>query len=201
MTMQSIMSVRKRTLPSPCYIGRPVPNNPSTSQKRFGQPPDRRQYGGLYRRGNCRLSGSHSVRRCARRQPDLAEFIQAQPKYDASRVQSAPAGPGPGLAIKENFQQLYVRGEYAPLDRISFVVRTGAVGPTGFIRGRNHGQRYVGDQGGLSDISAGFKLAVQESERDSLTFSSCRLFRQETQAKLSAPLTMPLRRPSSNTKS
>ena len=104
-------------------------------------------------------------------QPDLAEFIQAQPKYDASRVQSAPAGPGPGLAIKENFQQLYVRGEYAPLDRIFFVVDVPVrwVQPVSFAAGTTANGTW-GNQGGLSDISAGFKLAVQESERDSLTF-------------------------------
>lgn len=103
-------------------------------------------------------------------QPDLAEFFQAEAKYDATQVPSTPAGPGPGLAIKENFQQLYMRGEYAPVDRLSFILEVPLrwVQPILFAEGTTTNGAW-GSQGGLSDVSAGFKIAVQESERDSLT--------------------------------
>jgi hypothetical protein len=106
-------------------------------------------------------------------QPDLAEFFQAQAGYDATQGQGTPAGPKPGLAIKENFQQLYMRGEYAPKqnDRFSFIVDVPVrwVQPILFAEGTTANGTW-GNQGGLSDVSAGFKVAAQESERDSVTF-------------------------------
>lgn len=105
-------------------------------------------------------------------QPDLAEFFQAQAGYDATQGLGTPAGPRPGLAIKENFQQLYMRAEYAPADRFSFVVDVPVrwVQPIQFAQGTTPSTGGWGNQGGLSDVSAGFKVAAQESAKDSVTF-------------------------------
>jgi len=105
-------------------------------------------------------------------QPDLAEFFQAQAGYDATQGNfGTPAGPGPGLAIKENFQQLYMRGEYAPMGRLSFVVDVPVrwVQPILFAAGTTTNGQW-GNQAGLSDVSAGFKVAAQQSESDAVTF-------------------------------
>ncbi|MGA7524467.1 MAG: hypothetical protein WBW84_18585 [Acidobacteriaceae bacterium] len=100
-------------------------------------------------------------------QPDLAEFFQAACGCDGGTA----AGPKDGLATDLNFQQLYVRGEYAPERRLSFVFELPArfVQPINFLAGSTSNGGY-GDQAGLSDVSAGFKVAAQESERDSVTF-------------------------------
>jgi hypothetical protein len=105
-------------------------------------------------------------------QPDLAEFSQAAAGYDATQGQGAASGPGPGLAIKENFQQLYMRAEYAPVGRLSFVVDVPLrwVQPIAFAQGTTPSAGGWGNQAGLSDVSAGFKVAAQESEKDTLTF-------------------------------
>jgi hypothetical protein len=100
-------------------------------------------------------------------QPDLAEFFQAQAGYDGGTA----AGPKPGLATKLNFQQLYLRGEYAPKKFFSFMLELPlrAIQPVTFDPNTVTNGHY-GDQSGPSDISAGFKLAALASDRRYVTF-------------------------------
>jgi hypothetical protein len=100
-------------------------------------------------------------------QPDLAEFFEAQSGYDGGTA----AGPKPGLATKLNFQQLYMRGEYAPKKFLSFILELPlrAVQPVAFAPGTAPNGGY-GDQSGPSDISAGFKLAALASDSHYVTF-------------------------------
>jgi hypothetical protein len=100
-------------------------------------------------------------------QPDLAEFFQAQAGYDGGTA----AGPKPGLATRLNFQQLYMRGEYAPKKFLSFILELPlrAVQPVAFAPGTVPNGGYK-DQAGPSDISAGFKLAALASESHYVTF-------------------------------
>ncbi len=102
-------------------------------------------------------------------QPDLAEFFYAQCGCDGGTA----AGPKPGLATDQNFQQLYLRGEYAPKKFFSFMLEL----PLRFIQPVSFAPATVssaspgfGDQGGLSDVSAGFKLAAVASKQQYLTF-------------------------------
>ena len=102
-------------------------------------------------------------------QPDLAEFFYAQCGCDGGTA----AGPKPGLATDLNFQQLYLRGEYAPKKFFSFMLEL----PLRFIQPVSFAPATVssaspgfGDQGGLSDVSAGFKLAAVASKQQYLTF-------------------------------
>ena len=102
-------------------------------------------------------------------QPDLAEFFYAA----CGCAGGTTAGPKPGLATDLNFQQLYLRGEYAPKKYISFVFEV----PLRFVQPVSFAPATVsasspgfGDQAGLSDISAGFKLGVVASKQQALTF-------------------------------
>ena len=102
-------------------------------------------------------------------QPDLAEFFYAQCGCDGGTA----AGPQPGLATNLNFQQLYMRGEYAPKRFLSFMFEVPIrwIQPTSFdpvtVSSTSPG---FGDQGGISDVSAGMKLAAIASSRRYLTF-------------------------------
>jgi len=100
-------------------------------------------------------------------QPDLAESFQAQAGYDGGTA----AGPKPGLATKLNFQQLYLRGEYAPRKFFSVMLELPlrAIQPVAFDPNTVTNGHY-GDQSGPSDISAGFKLAALASDRQYVTF-------------------------------
>jgi hypothetical protein len=102
-------------------------------------------------------------------QPDLAEFFYAQCGCDGGTA----AGPKPGLATDLNFQQLYLRGEYAPKRFVSFLFDV----PLRFIQPVSFAPATVsasspgfGNQGGLSDVSAGMKVAAVASTQQSLTF-------------------------------
>ena len=101
-------------------------------------------------------------------QPDLAEFFYAQCGCDGGTA----AGPKPGLATDLNFQQLYLRGEYAPKKFISFLfeVPLRFVQPVSFAPATVATTPGFGDQAGLSDVSAGFKLGVVASKQQALTF-------------------------------
>jgi len=108
-------------------------------------------------------------------QPDIAEFFYAQCGCDGGTA----AGPKPGLATNLNFQQLYLRGEFAPKKFLSFLfdVPVRWVQPTSFAPGTiPTGEQGFGDQGGISDVSAGFKLALISSPRQYLTFQSIGTF-------------------------
>jgi hypothetical protein len=102
-------------------------------------------------------------------QPDLAEFFYAQCGYDGGTA----AGPKPGLATNLNFQQLYMRGEYAPKKFLSFMFEVPVrwIEPTSLAPGTiPTGEQGFGDQGGISDVSAGLKVAAIASSRQYLTF-------------------------------
>ncbi len=100
-------------------------------------------------------------------QPDLAEFFQAACGCDGGTA----AGPKPGLATDLNFQQLYLRGEYAPQKHLSFLFElpVRSIQPVNFLSSSIPNGGY-GDQAGLSDVSAGIKLAAVASRRAYLTF-------------------------------
>jgi len=99
-------------------------------------------------------------------QPDLAEFFYAECGCNGGTA----AGPKPGLATNLNFQQLYMRGEYAPKKFLSFMFEIPVrwIQPTSFAPGSAPSGGF-GDQGGLSDVSAGMKLAAIASSRQYLT--------------------------------
>jgi len=96
--------------------------------------------------------------------PDRADFFYAQ--------YAGLNGPGPTSVVTDlNFQQLYLRGEYAPMQRLSFFTElpfrwiqpqhaVASVSPTSFLT----------NQGGISDVAAGFKLAAIASPNRYLTF-------------------------------
>ncbi len=101
--------------------------------------------------------------------PDRAEFFYAQCGCDGPGAH----GPGPGLALNLNFQQLYMRGEYAPIKRLSFLVEV----PIRWIEPLTFdpntvppGQKPFGNQSGLSDLQAGFKFALLAKPQQYLTF-------------------------------
>ena len=101
--------------------------------------------------------------------PDLAEFFYA-------RYNGLNSGPGPQfVAANLNFQQLYLHGEYAPIKRFSFFAQVpvrwiqpqltvAVVSPTAVPPFPNV------NSAGLSDFSAGFKLAAVASSNQYLTF-------------------------------
>ena len=112
--------------------------------------------------------------------PDRAEFFYAKCACYRN-LQGAPSpvnqafdpnapGPGPGVPKAINFQQLYLNAEYSPHRRFSVFVEVPIrwLQPQGFqtiplLAG-------FANQSGLSDVQAGFKLAVVASEGTSLTF-------------------------------
>lgn len=101
--------------------------------------------------------------------PDRAEFFYAQCGCDGGTAR----GPGPGLATAVNFQQLYMRGEYAPIRRLSFLLDI----PIRWLQPQSFAPQTVtpaapgfSSKAGLSDIQAGFKFALVRSEQFYLTF-------------------------------
>jgi hypothetical protein len=110
--------------------------------------------------------------------PDRAEFFYAKCGcYQTDLANSgSPAfdphapGPGPGVVTKLNFQQLFMQGEYAPHRRVSFFVEVPIrwIQPTGFVVPAEFGS--FGNQGGVGDVTAGFKAAALVSRNHYLTF-------------------------------
>ena len=102
------------------------------------------------------------------RQVDMAEFLFAESGYNGGTA----AGPKPGLASNLNFQQLYMRGEYAPRKFLSFLVDV----PVRFVQPQSFDPQTLtsgagfGNSRGLSDVSAGFKLAAIARTREYVTF-------------------------------
>jgi hypothetical protein len=107
--------------------------------------------------------------------PDRAEFF-----YPQCGCNPGGPGPRPGAANNINFQQLYFQGEYAPVGRFSVFTEVPIrwIQPQSFIPGTENvvnGMHVTGaspfsNQSGISDVRAGFKLAVTASSNHSLTF-------------------------------
>jgi hypothetical protein len=100
--------------------------------------------------------------------PDRAEFFYAQCGCDGPGAH----GPGPGLATNINFQQLYMRGEYAANRHFSLLVDVPVrwIQPQSFAPGTvGPGQTPFGKHDGFSDVQAGFKLALLATQRRYLT--------------------------------
>lgn len=98
--------------------------------------------------------------------PDRAEFFYPQCACNGG---TAP-GPrnGQGLVVDLNFQQLYMRAEYAPIRRLSFFVEV----PVRWIQPQSFA-KFTGsfsNQAGLSDVQEGIKFAALASSSRYLTF-------------------------------
>lgn len=96
--------------------------------------------------------------------PDRAEFF-----YAACGCNGPPArGPQPGLVLHLNFQQLYMRAEYAPVKRFSLFAEVPVrwVQPQQFVPQTLPG---FGNQAGISDVQAGFKFALLASHEHYFT--------------------------------
>jgi hypothetical protein len=98
--------------------------------------------------------------------PDRAEFFYAQ-----CGCEPGAAGPKPGIADNLNFQQLYMRVEYAPITRLSFFVEVPVrwIQPLHFVPGSVQNAPGFGNQAGISDMQAGIKFAIIASHRQFLT--------------------------------
>ena len=100
--------------------------------------------------------------------PDRAEFFYAQCGCDGPPAR----GPNPGLVLHLNFQQLYMRAEYAPVKRFSVFAEVPIrwVQPQQFVSQTIPSTGGFGNQAGLSDVQAGFKFAALASHEHYLTF-------------------------------
>jgi hypothetical protein len=96
--------------------------------------------------------------------PDRAEFFYA--RYAGLN------GPGPDSVVADlNFQQLYLRAEYAPTQRFSLFTETPIrwIQPQLIVANLNPSTSLTNEEG-ISDIAAGFKLAAIASPNRYLTF-------------------------------
>lgn len=98
--------------------------------------------------------------------PDRAEFFYAQ-----CGCEPGAAGPKPGIADNLNFQQLYMRVEYAPIARLSLFVELPIrwIQPLHFVPGSVQTAPGFGNQAGISDMQAGVKFAIIATHRQFLT--------------------------------
>jgi hypothetical protein len=104
--------------------------------------------------------------------PDNGEFFYAKCGCykilggDYAFDPNAP-GPSPGVATNLNFQQLYLRAEYAPTKRFSVFTEVPFrwIQPLSFVPGVGT----FSNQSGISDVSAGVKVAILESSNRVLT--------------------------------
>ena len=98
--------------------------------------------------------------------PDRAEFFY--PQCGCNGGTPLPPGPPSGLITHLNFQQLYMRAEYAPVQRLSvfFELPVRWIQPQNFVP--NTGT--FTNQAGISDVQAGFKFAFLASHERYLTF-------------------------------
>jgi len=112
--------------------------------------------------------------------PDLAEFFYAKCGCYRGLATAAPAafdpnspGPPPGSAVvipkTLNFQQFYLNLEYAPHSRFSLFAEVPFrwIQAQGLVAGAPNS---FPNQGGISDVRAGFKLALFASADHYLTF-------------------------------
>lgn len=104
---------------------------------------------------------------------DRAEFFYAKcgcyrdlPRDHPGFDPAAP-GPGPGVVTDLDYQQLYVLGEFAVRDRVSFFAEL----PVRWLRPQLFapGTGSFGDQTGLSDIRAGVKVGLAGSADRAVT--------------------------------
>jgi hypothetical protein len=110
--------------------------------------------------------------------PDRAEFFYAKCGcYRVGGVDPKAPGPPPGSAKSAiptnlNFQQLYIDGEFAPTRRLSLFAEI----PFRWIQAQGLAAVINGgtfpNEGGLSDVMAGFKFAAIASESTYLTFQA-----------------------------
>jgi hypothetical protein len=108
--------------------------------------------------------------------PDRAEFFYGKCGcYRAVGLDPHAPGPPPGSSASAipnnlNFQQLYLNAEYSPFRRFSLFTEV----PVRWIQAQGTTTSINGgtfpNQGGLGDVTAGFKLAAIASERDYVTF-------------------------------
>jgi hypothetical protein len=100
--------------------------------------------------------------------PDRAEFFYAECGCDGPPAR----GPQPGLVLRLNFQQLYMRAEYAPVKRFSLFAEVPVrwVQPQQFVPQTIPAPGGFGNQAGISDVQAGFKFALVASDDRYLTF-------------------------------
>jgi hypothetical protein len=91
--------------------------------------------------------------------PDRAEFFYAQCGCNPN----SPPGP-PALVTNVNFQQLRFYGEYAPINRFSVFAEV----PVRWIQPQVKLGTFT-NQAGISDVQAGFKLALLASPDHYLT--------------------------------
>ena len=105
--------------------------------------------------------------------PDRAEFFYAKcgcyrglPSNNAAYDPNAP-GPAPGVVSNLNVGQLYVRGEYAPIEKISVFAEL----PFRFLRPDTFvpGTGSFGNQSGISDLRFGAKGALVSTPGRQLT--------------------------------
>ena len=109
--------------------------------------------------------------------PDLAEFFYAKCGCYKGLATAIPQafdpnapGPGPGVPKSLNFQQLYLNAEFSPHRRFSAFVEVPFrwIQPNSFLPIPPFPP--FSSQGGISDIRAGFKVAVLASYQRYLTF-------------------------------
>lgn len=112
--------------------------------------------------------------------PDRSEFFYGKcgcyrslPVKSGGNDPNAPGPPpGPGVIVPTNlnFQQLYILAEFAPERRFSVFAEV----PVRWIQAQGlltpPGDGPFPNEGGLSDVMAGFKVAAVASERTYLTF-------------------------------
>lgn len=97
--------------------------------------------------------------------PDRAEFFYAQ--------YAGLFGPGPNSVLADlNFQQLYLYVEYAPTKRFSFLTEVPVrwIQPQLTVANTANTTPSNVNEAGLSDVTAGFKLAAVASSNQYLTF-------------------------------
>jgi hypothetical protein len=100
--------------------------------------------------------------------PDRAEFFYAQ--CGCSGGPGPVQGqPGKDIVTDLNFQQLYLRAEYAPIRRFSIFTEIPFrwIQPQAFINPLT--PQTFGNQAGISDVQAGFKFAALASSSHYLT--------------------------------
>jgi hypothetical protein len=96
--------------------------------------------------------------------PDRADFFYAQ--------YAGLYGPGPDSVVADlNFQQLYLRAEYAQSQRLSFFTELPVrwIQPQLIVANLTP-TTTLGNESGLSDVAAGFKLAAIATSNQYLTF-------------------------------
>jgi hypothetical protein len=106
--------------------------------------------------------------------PDRAEFFYGKCGCYRGLVGNAAfdpnaAGPGPGVLTNLNFQQLYVLGEYAAMDRVSFFGEL----PVRFLQPDTFapGTGSFGSSSGISDLRLGVKAGLVSTAMVQLTGS------------------------------